>query len=105
MFRLAEHDVRASYPHQFIDIGFMSHTKDPSGYTIELLQHEFESNFSWKESEDQKSGVWNLDISRVYALKGENSVCLQYREACRKKGLDDIFPTGSLRFLRTARSL
>lgn len=30
---------------QFLDVGFLTHLKDPVGYTIELLQDTFEKNF------------------------------------------------------------
>lgn len=36
--------VEVSDPKQFMDIGYMSHLKDPEGFVIELLQHDFEGN-------------------------------------------------------------
>merc|ERR1719265_1795642 len=30
---------------QFLDVGFLTHMRDPAGYTIELLQDSFECNF------------------------------------------------------------
>ena len=36
---------QCSSPHQFGDIGFMCHSADDDGMTVELLQHTFESSF------------------------------------------------------------
>ena len=33
--------VQVSEPHQFRDIGYLCHLRDPDGYVIELLQHNF----------------------------------------------------------------
>jgi len=38
---LARHGVAASDPHQFRDIGYLSHFTDPEGHVIELVQHTF----------------------------------------------------------------
>ena len=35
-----------SLPRQFLNIGYMCHLNDPFGYSIELLQHDFQKNFS-----------------------------------------------------------
>ena len=31
---------------QFQDVGYLCHLRDPNGFSIELLQHTFEKNFS-----------------------------------------------------------
>ncbi len=36
--------VQVSEPHQFRDIGYLCHLRDPDGYVIELLQHRFAAN-------------------------------------------------------------
>lgn len=36
--------IDVSAPRQFLDIGYMCHLADPEGFSIELLQHDFESN-------------------------------------------------------------
>ncbi|MBO9447686.1 VOC family protein [Ruegeria sp. R14_0] len=36
--------IEVSDPKQFLDIGYMCHLKDPEGFVIELLQHDFEGN-------------------------------------------------------------
>lgn len=41
---LREQGVDVSPPRQFRDIGYMTHLKDPNGFTIELLQHGFEGH-------------------------------------------------------------
>ena len=46
--------VDVTSPKQFRDIGYMCHLKDPVGYSIELLQHDFQSNF---RSEQVKSSL------------------------------------------------
>lgn len=38
---LTDAGFAASAPHQFEDIGYMSHLRDPEGFQIELLQHTF----------------------------------------------------------------
>ncbi|QDG74738.1 VOC family protein [Labrenzia sp. PHM005] len=40
--RLKAHGISASEPHQFRDIGYLSHFADPEGHIIELVQHTFE---------------------------------------------------------------
>ena len=42
---LVRRGVDVTSPKQFRDIGYMCHLKDPVGYSIELLQHDFQSNF------------------------------------------------------------
>ncbi|EEQ99754.1 conserved hypothetical protein [Perkinsus marinus ATCC 50983] len=44
--RLLSMGVPVSTPIQFKDIGYLAHTEDPTGYNIELIQHQFERNFS-----------------------------------------------------------
>lgn len=39
--QLVSHDVEVSKPHQFEDIGYMMHLRDPEGFQIELLDHSF----------------------------------------------------------------
>lgn len=39
---LLQSGVAVSRPAQFLDIGYMCHLRDPEGFSIELLQHEFE---------------------------------------------------------------
>ncbi|WP_170427479.1 VOC family protein [Ruegeria arenilitoris] len=41
---LRDKGVEVSEPRQFLDIGYMCHLKDPEGFVIELLQHDFEGN-------------------------------------------------------------
>jgi predicted enzyme related to lactoylglutathione lyase len=36
--------VSVSAPYQFDNIGYMCHLRDPEGFVIELLQHDFEQN-------------------------------------------------------------
>ena len=36
--------IPVSTPGQFLDIGYMCHFSDPEGFSIELLQHDFEGN-------------------------------------------------------------
>jgi len=39
--QLLENGVNASTPHQFRDVGYLSHFTDPEGHIIELVQHTF----------------------------------------------------------------
>ncbi|WP_170763419.1 VOC family protein [Ruegeria lacuscaerulensis] len=41
---LGKKGVEVSDPKQFLDIGYMCHLKDPEGFVIELLQHDFEGD-------------------------------------------------------------
>ncbi|WP_108861108.1 VOC family protein [Ruegeria sp. Alg231-54] len=41
---LRDKGIEVSDPKQFLDIGYMCHLKDPDGFVIELLQHDFEGN-------------------------------------------------------------
>lgn len=42
--QLSSAGVPVSQPHQFRDIGYMCHLRDPAGFQIELLQQDFEGN-------------------------------------------------------------
>ena len=42
--RLSAAGIEVSTPHQFRDIGYMCHLRDPEGFGIELLQHHFDGN-------------------------------------------------------------
>ena len=44
--KLVSQGVNVTSPRQFRDIGYMCHSTDPFGYSLELLQHDFQSNFS-----------------------------------------------------------
>ena len=44
--KLVRQDVEVTSPRQFRDIGYMCHLTDPFGFSLELLQHDFQSNFS-----------------------------------------------------------
>lgn len=43
--QLMSHGVDVTQPRQFRDIGYLCHLNDPFGYSIELLQRDFQSNF------------------------------------------------------------
>lgn len=43
--QLMSHGVDVTQPRQFRDIGYLCHLSDPFGYSIELLQRDFQSNF------------------------------------------------------------
>ena len=43
--RIMTKGVHVSAPSQFMEVGFLCHLSDPSGFTIELLQHKFQTNF------------------------------------------------------------
>lgn len=45
---LQSKQIQVSDPSQFQDIGFVCHLKDPHGFIIELLQHDFEKTFKVK---------------------------------------------------------
>ncbi|KAF4670223.1 hypothetical protein FOZ61_001241 [Perkinsus olseni] len=44
--KLSKMGVPVSSSFQFKDVGYLAHTEDPIGYNIELIQHQFEKNFS-----------------------------------------------------------
>lgn len=43
--KLSQNGISTAPPRQFLDIGFLCDLTDPNGYSIELLQHDFQSNF------------------------------------------------------------
>lgn len=43
--QLMSHGVDVTQPRQFRDIGYLCHLNDPFGYSIELLQRDFQHNF------------------------------------------------------------
>lgn len=46
--KLMQNSVHVTEAGQFRDIGYLCHLMDPEHYAIELLQHDFEKNFSWE---------------------------------------------------------
>lgn len=46
---LRKKEIEVGEPSQFKDIGYLCHLSDADGFTIELLQHHFESNFDPKK--------------------------------------------------------
>lgn len=42
---LMSHGVHVTQPRQFRDIGYLCHLNDPFGYSVELLQRDFQHNF------------------------------------------------------------
>ena len=42
--QLAAKGVTVSEPHQFRDVGYLAHTSDPEGFSIELIEHWFEGD-------------------------------------------------------------
>lgn len=42
--RLIAHGIPVTAPAQFLDVGYLCHLRDPDGYTIELLQKDFEAD-------------------------------------------------------------
>lgn len=41
----AKHGIEVGPGSQFLDVGYLTHMRDPAHFTIELLQNRFESNF------------------------------------------------------------
>lgn len=50
--KLVSRSIEVTAPRQFRDIGYMCHLNDPFGYSMELLQHDFQSNFSSERIQD-----------------------------------------------------
>ena len=42
--QLTDQGVAVSEPHQFQDVGYLAHFKDPAGLSIELIEHWFKGN-------------------------------------------------------------
>lgn len=42
---LQKNDIKVNHGIQFLDVGYLTSLQDPNGYSIELLQHQFQSNF------------------------------------------------------------
>ena len=60
--KLVSQGVDVTSPKQFRDIGYMCHLNDPFGYSIELLQHDFQNNF--RSERIQASLQPNLPLSQ-----------------------------------------
>ena len=43
--RILTKNTNVTQPSQFLDIGYLCHLSDPDGFSIELLQHDFQKNF------------------------------------------------------------
>lgn len=54
--RLQERGHHVSEPKQFRDIGYLCHTQDPEGLTIELLAHQFEGKADRQSHDDSPLG-------------------------------------------------
>jgi predicted enzyme related to lactoylglutathione lyase len=51
--QLTAKGIRMKVPYQFQDIGYLAHIKDPQGFTIELIEHQFKGDRpknNWDES-------------------------------------------------------
>ena len=53
-FLMDKAGVHISQPKQFRDIGYLCHTTDPNGLSLELLQFDFESNYKPYEAKLEK---------------------------------------------------
>ena len=59
------------------DIGFLCHLRDPAGYSIELLQHQFGANFSRLHAEKFMSPERPLEQVRYYERWSKVNLILQ----------------------------
>ena len=50
---LLANGIEVSTAAQFLDIGYLCHLADPDGYSIELLQHDFEENHESQKRQSQ----------------------------------------------------
>lgn len=69
--QLRDKGVPVGVPEQFGDIGYLAHLKDPEGFTIELIAHEFRGRQSEQEVHPDRFGggpVLNLLTLRAGAL-------------------------------------
>ena len=81
--RITRHGVSVSSPSQFMDVGYLCHLSDPSGFTIELLQHTFQQNFVKPAPDDNfvlgqvaVIGQITTRSTNIEVNWGENSSCL-----------------------------
>ena len=103
---LTDAGFAASAPHQFEDIGYMSHLRDPEGFQIELLQHTFlgqpktsEGDKAWALAGGTALGQVTLrtsDIERDLALyRDTHAMRLLSIQPVRAYGFDLYFLTHS----------
>ena len=66
-----------------MDVGYLCHLSDPSGFTIELLQHTFQQNFARSAPDDNfvlgqvaVIGQITTRSTNIEVNWGENSSCL-----------------------------
>ena len=65
---------------QFQQIGYMQHTRDPNGYSIELLQHAFESNFVRIQS--KRVGIMGQPVDKPPTLGQITLRCKNADKSC-----------------------
>lgn len=63
---LLSKQVNIGNPLQFEDIGYVCHLKDPNGFHIELLQHDFQKTFDDKIKKNDRKGLPKDDFPLGY---------------------------------------
>lgn len=69
--------INVSRPAQFRDIGYMCHLSDPEGFSIELLQHDFEGKRPKKQRDENPFGqaaVGQITL-RTGDISAEDAFC------------------------------
>lgn len=70
--------IEINTPRQFLDIGYMCHLQDPEGFSIELLQHDFEGNRPAAQNPDghpfEKATIGQVTL-RTGDIQAEHQVC------------------------------
>lgn len=63
--QLLDQGVHATDPHQFRDIGYLSHFADPDGHIIELVQHTFQGDPKTRQGNPDKPLGGGAEIGLV----------------------------------------
>ena len=76
--QLRDHGVEVGQPHQFQDVGYLAHLKDPEGYTIELIDHWFEGQRPASDPDESLFGGgahFNLLTLRASDMQPVHDLC------------------------------
>merc|ERR1712117_980692 len=92
--KLMKRGAAVSEPQQFMDIGFLCHLRDPAGYSIELLQHQFEANFSKSHADRYVSPERPLGQNAVVG-----QITLRIAEAAKMPDPNDLDSVGNREWL------
>ena len=92
--------IEVSDPRQFLDIGYMAHLSDPKGFSIELLQWDFEGNRPEGAGDPAQPLGGDARIGQITLRTGDMAVERETWPDMRLLSVQDVAPYGfDLHFL------